>query len=93
MLIERLEPPVAWLDALAQVLAAGAGAAVVEVVDGPATHLGAKVVVGEDGSVLFPAEAGAAGALLPAPGPAARSWCPRRRPRRPGGGAQCHPPL
>jgi xanthine dehydrogenase accessory factor len=66
VLIERLEPPVAWLDALAQVLAAGAGAAVVEVVDGPAAHLGAKVVVGEDGSVLFPAEAGA-GPFAPGP--------------------------
>ncbi len=58
VLIERLDPPVPWLDALDQVLAAGAGAALVEVVDGPPGQLGAKVVVGEDGEVIFPVPPG-----------------------------------
>jgi len=54
VLIERLEPPVPWLDALDKVLVTGTGAALVEVVDGPPGQLGAKVVVGEDGAVIFP---------------------------------------
>ncbi len=81
MLIERLEPPVPWLDALDKVLAAGTGAALVEVVDGPPGQLGAKVVVGEDGAVIFPALAGASsaarrpGSLRP-PSPLAPSTTP-----------------
>jgi xanthine dehydrogenase accessory factor len=65
VLIERLEPPVPWLDALDKVLVAGTGAALVEVVDGPPGQLGAKVVVGEDGAVIFPALA--PGSLAPGP--------------------------
>ena len=42
VLIERLEPPVPWLDALARVLVAGTGAALVEVVDGPADSSGRR---------------------------------------------------
>ncbi len=67
VLIERLEPalvatpeqagpedagPASWLAALARVLRAGTGAALVEVVDGPAGRLGAKAVLAEDGTCV-----------------------------------------
>jgi xanthine dehydrogenase accessory factor len=59
-LIERLGPagpegPTSWLGALADLLASGTGAALVEVVDGPRARLGSKAVVAEDGtSVTWP---------------------------------------
>jgi xanthine dehydrogenase accessory factor len=54
--------PVSWLGALAQALGSGAGAALVEVVDGPADRLGSKAVVAQDGSgVIFADEAATLG--------------------------------
>jgi xanthine dehydrogenase accessory factor len=45
--------PASWLDALAGVLRSGTGAALVEVVDGPAGRVGAKAVLAEDGTCAY----------------------------------------
>jgi xanthine dehydrogenase accessory factor len=68
VLVQRLEPalvspptehgPLSWLEALAALLAAGTGAALVEVVDGDEAALGSKAVVGADGTrVTAPGQA------------------------------------
>jgi xanthine dehydrogenase accessory factor len=55
--------PVSWLDALAQALRSGVGAALVEVVDGPEDRLGSKAVVAQDRSGVI--SAGEAAAFEP----------------------------
>lgn len=79
VLIERLEPalvraspessPASWLEVLAAALRSGQGAALIEVVDGPEVALGAKVVVAQDGTVVFPGE-GVLPGVFGGPGPA-----------------------